>query len=68
MDGEIGRMQGIVFVDDNGNPVPPADPSTCPQCHLKKNNGTYWDAHQFGPYGSMTRWQCPNGHTWVTCG
>lgn len=64
--GEVGRVHGIVFVDDQGNPLPPYDPSKCPECGLTADEGSYWDAHRFGPYGSMTRWHCPNGHVWVT--
>ena len=64
--GEVGRLQGVVFVDDDGNPLPPYDPSKCPECGLAQADGSFWDAHQFGPYGSMTRWHCPNEHVWVT--
>lgn len=63
--GEVGRIHGVVFTDDDGNPIVPLPHSTCPECKLGKEDGTWWDAHRFGPQGSITRWHCPNGHTWV---
>jgi hypothetical protein len=68
--GEIGRIHGIVFVDENGDPLPPYDPSKCPECGMAGLDGTWWDTYQFlscGPYSmNRLRWNCPNGHTWVT--
>lgn len=70
LDGEIGTIRGVVFVDENDNPLPPYDPSKCPECGLTQDDGVIWLGCQFWQIyesgGSMTRWRCPNDHTWVT--
>jgi hypothetical protein len=65
LNGEFGTIKGVVFADEDGNPLPPYDPSKCSECKSNRDSGTWWDAHQFWPWGSMTRWRCPCGHTWV---
>lgn len=65
LQGEVGRIHGVVFVDDDGNPIVPLPASTCPECKLTREDGTFWDSHLILPHGSVTRWHCPNDHTWI---
>lgn len=65
MDGEIGRMWGVVFVDEHGVPLPPPDPSRCPACGKTKANGTGWTDALITPNGGISRWACPCGEVWT---